>query len=80
VAFTLSFVPYSRLPSNPPVLRLRCFDADDLAIVVVVLRHEMAALHRQVARPARRSPGRPYTGAETGELVDRLAMENPTWG
>lgn len=40
------------------LVRLRRGDADDLAIEVVVLRHEVAVLRRQVARPALRPADR----------------------
>jgi hypothetical protein len=36
------------------LLRLRGSDTTDLAIEVVILRHEVAILRRQVARPALR--------------------------
>ncbi|MGO8871298.1 MAG: hypothetical protein ACLQPH_07820, partial [Acidimicrobiales bacterium] len=40
------------------LLRLQRFDDTDLAIEVVMLRHDMAVLRRQVARPALRPPDR----------------------
>jgi putative transposase len=105
-------------------LRLRSREFKELEIAV--LRHELAVLRRQVARPrldesdrvflaaasrllsgasrpsffvrpetllgwhrhlvrrrwtyAGRRPGRPSVSTETGELVLRLARENPRWG
>jgi putative transposase len=40
------------------LVRLSCRAQDDLAIEVVMLRHEVAVLRRQVDRPALRPPGR----------------------
>ncbi len=105
-------------------LRLRCSEFKELEIVV--FRHELPLLRRQVARPAlqptgraflaaasrllprprwsaffvtpetllrrhrrlvarrwsypSRSPPRPRIGEEVGELILRLARENPGWG
>jgi hypothetical protein len=42
---------------------------------IMVLRHEVMVLRRQVARP-----GRPRTSPDLGDLVLRLARENPAWG
>ncbi len=56
----------------------------DAALVaeVMVLRHEVAVLRRQVGRrwtyPKR--PGRPRISDELRDLVLRLARENPGWG
>lgn len=45
-------VPLSRLLPDAQLIGLRRRDTNDLAIEVVVLRHERAVLRRQLARPA----------------------------
>jgi hypothetical protein len=53
----LSFL-YLAILRTLQFVRLRRGDADDLAIEVIVLRHEVAVLKRQVARPALRPADR----------------------
>src|ERR1019366_449275 len=52
------------------LLRLLRRDCDELAIEVVVLRHEVAVLRRQVARPALRPSDRALF-AGLSRLLDR---------
>ena len=59
-------------------------------IEILILRHQLAVLHRQVARPrlswadravvTALAGRRPPTRLTVRELVLRLAAENPTWG
>jgi hypothetical protein len=42
---------------------------------ILVLRHELSIVRRQVAQP-----GRPPLAPELRELILRLAHENPSWG
>jgi putative transposase len=44
-------------------------------VEILVLRHQVAVLRRQVHRP-----GRPPVDAQVRDLVLRLAAENPLWG
>ena len=53
----LSFL-YLAFLRTMQILRLQRSDDRDLAIEVVILRHEVAVLRRQVARPALRAPDR----------------------
>jgi len=52
------------------LLRLRESDTTDLAIEVVILRHEVAVLRRQAARPALRPADRALL-AGLGRLLSR---------
>ena len=52
------------------LFRLVRHDNEDLAVEVVMLRHEIAVLRRQVARPALRSTGRAVL-AGLSRLLDR---------
>ena len=54
---TLSFI-YLAFLRTMQILGLKRSDDSDLAIEVVMLRHEVAVLQRQVARPALRPPDR----------------------
>ena len=54
------------------ILRLQRSDDTDLAIEVVVLRHEVAVLRRQVDRPALRPSDRALL-AGLGRLIPREA-------
>jgi hypothetical protein len=51
-------------------------------IELLVLRHQMKVLQRQVKRPPLRSghPGRPPIEPEVRDLIVRLGRENPRWG
>ena len=49
--------------------------AKDLEILV--LRHQLTVLHRQVQRPKLRQTGRPPLDQEVQRLIVRLAKENP---
>jgi putative transposase len=123
VLASLLYVTLQRLLQ---LVALACRPEEFKELEIVVLRHELAILRRQVARPAlrwadraflaaasrrvphkrwssffitpdtllrwhrqlvarrwtypARQPGRPPIGAETRELVLRLARENPRWG
>src|SRR5271165_5884315 len=54
---TLSFL-YLAFTRILQLVRLGRRDRDELAIEIVMLRHEVAVLRRQVARPALRPPDR----------------------
>ena len=49
MAFSFLYLAFVRVVQ---LVRLMCRAQDDLAIEVVMLRHEVAVLRRQVARPA----------------------------
>jgi putative transposase len=75
-----------RLVLDLLVLRGRRDRSKDVEILV--LRHQLPVLQRQIARPLARAlgrdrrsrPGRPSTTLETRRLLLRCARENPTWG
>jgi len=58
------------LRQNSPVVRLSRRDDEDLAVEIVMLRHEVAVLCRQVVRPALRIHDRALL-AGLGRLLDR---------
>jgi putative transposase len=47
---------------------------------ILVLRHQIAVLQRQVWTYPRRAPGRPRTGPVIRRLALEMADDNPTWG
>jgi transposase InsO family protein len=65
----LSFL-YLALTNILQLIRLRNRDCDELAIEVVMLRHEVAVLRRQVTRPVLRPPDRALI-AGLSRLMDR---------
>jgi putative transposase len=68
----LSFV-YLAFVRILPLLRLSRRDSDDLAVEVVILRHEVAVLRRQVARPALRPSDRALL-ASFSRLISRKKL------
>ncbi len=61
------------------LLRLSGKETDELAIEIVMLRHEVTVLRRQWSYRHRRD-GRPGVLGGTVQIVLRLARENPSWG
>ena len=55
MALSFLYLAFVRIPE---LLRLRLRDNEDLAVEVVMLRHEVAVLRRQVVRPALLPPDR----------------------
>jgi putative transposase len=68
-AMALSFL-YLAFTRTLQLVRLSRRDCDQLAIEIVMLRHEVAVLRRQVARPALQPPDRALL-AGLGRLLDR---------
>ena len=65
MALSFLFIAFVR---TLQLLRLQQSEANDLAIEVVVLRHEVAVLRRQVARPSPRPPDRALLAGLSGLL------------
>jgi putative transposase len=66
MALSLLFLAFTRVL---PLVRLTRRDGDELAVEVVMLRHELAEVRRQVVRPALRPPDRALL-ARLGRLLD----------
>src|SRR5665213_2538375 len=67
MALSFLYLAFTRILQ---LVRLRNSDCDDLAIEIVMLRHEVTVLRRQVVRPALRSSDRALL-AGLGRLLDR---------
>ncbi|MHB1487854.1 MAG: hypothetical protein ACYCS7_07635 [Acidimicrobiales bacterium] len=70
--------PYLFFLRVTQLVRLSWRGHDELAVEVVMLRHEVSVLHRRWTYPHRR-PGRPPIRSGIVDLVLRLAKENPTY-
>jgi hypothetical protein len=66
MALSLLYLAFVRLLQ---LLRLERSDASDLAIEVVVLRHEVSVLRRQIARPVLQPSDRGRRACQGGRSV-----------
>ena len=73
MALSFLYLAFTRILQ---LVRLSRRDGDQLAIEIVVLRHEVAVLRRQVVRPALRPPDRALL-AGLARLLDRRHRSRP---